>query len=157
MATNLVTGSVIFDFATYYNSKTEKIASPEEFVITPEIYTDFIQFVKGQDFKYESKTESELDNLLEVAKREKYYDISKDEFENLKLKLGHNLDQDLEHFKKEISELLADEIVSRYYYQKGAIKAALRDDSDVTKALDILHKPDGYAAIFDSGRIIKAN
>ncbi len=157
VATNLVTGSVIFDFATYYNSKTEKIASPEEFVITPEIYTDFIQFVKGQDFKYESKTESELDNLLEVAKREKYYDISKDEFENLKLKLGHNLDQDLEHFKKEISELLADEIVSRYYYQKGAIKAALRDDSDVTKALDILHKPDGYAAIFDSGRIIKAN
>ncbi|BBE17931.1 carboxy-terminal processing protease [Aquipluma nitroreducens] len=157
LATNLVTGSLIFDFATYYNSKTEKIASPEEFVITPEIYADFIQFVKGQDFKYESKTESELDNLLEVAKREKYYDISKDEFENLKLKLGHNLDQDLEHFKKEISELLADEIVSRYYYQKGAIKAALRDDSDVTKALDILHKPDGYAAIFDSGRIIKAN
>lgn len=157
VATNLVTGSLIFDFATYYNSKTEKIASPEEFVITPEIYTDFIQFVKGQDFKYESKTESELDNLLEVAKREKYYDISKDEFENLKLKLGHNLDQDLEHFKKEISELLADEIVSRYYYQKGAIKAALRDDSDVSKALDILHKPDGYAAIFDSGRIVKAN
>jgi len=157
VATNLVTGSLIFDFATYYNSKTEKIASPEEFVITPEIYADFIQFVKAQDFKYESKTESELDNLLEVAKREKYYDISKDEFENLKLKLGHNLDQDLEHFKKEISELLADEIVSRYYYQKGAIKAALRDDSDVSKALDILHKPDGYAAIFDSGRIIKAN
>lgn len=157
VATNLVTGSLIFDFATYYNSKTEKIATPEEFEITPEIYADFIQFVKGQDFKYESKTESELDNLLEVAKHEKYYDISKDEFEKLKIKLGHNLDQDMEHFKKEISELLADEIVSRYYYQKGAIKAGLRDDSDVKKALDILHKPDGYAAIFDSGRIIKAN
>lgn len=157
LTVNLVTGSVIFDFATYYNSKTEKIASPEEFVITPEIYADFIQFVKGRDFKYESKTESELDNLLEVAKREKYYDISKDEFDKLKSKLGHNLDQDMEHFKKEISELMADEIVSRYYYQKGAIKAALRDDSDVKKAIDILHKPEGYAAIFDSGRIIKAN
>jgi len=157
VATNLVTGSLIFDFATYYNSKTEKIATPEEFQITPEIYADFIQFVKGQDFKYESKTEAELDNLLDVAKREKYYDISKDEFEKLKLKLGHNLDQDMEHFKKEISELLADEIVSRYYYQKGAIKAALRDDSDIKKSLEILHKPDGYAAIFDAGRIIKAN
>jgi carboxyl-terminal processing protease len=157
VATNLVTGSVIFDYATVYNSKTEKIASPEEFEISPEIYADFIQFVKGKDFKYESKTESELDNLLEVAKREKYYDISKDEFEKLKLKLGHNLDQDMEHFKKEISELLTDEIVSRYYYQKGAIKAALRGDSDVNKAVEILHKPDGYAAIFDSGRIIKSN
>ena len=157
VATNLVTGSVIFDYATVYNSKTEKIASPEEFEISPEIYADFIQFVKGKDFKYESKTESELDNLLEVAKREKYYDISKDEFEKLKLKLGHNLDQDMEHFKKEISELLTDEIVSRYYYQKGAIKAALRGDSDVNKAMEILHKPDGYASIFNSGRIIKSN
>lgn len=157
LATNLVTGSVIFDYATYFSSKTDKISSPEEFIITPETYADFIKYVKDQDFKYESRTEAELENLLDVAKREKYYDISKDEFEKLKQKLGHNLDQDMEHFKKEISELLTDEIVSRYYYQKGAIKAALRDDSDISKALEILHKPDGYAAIFDPGRIIKAN
>jgi carboxyl-terminal processing protease len=157
IATNLITGSLIFDYATFYNSKNEKIAAPEDFQITPEIYADFIQFVKGQDFKYESKTETELNNLLEVAKREKYYDISKDEFSKLKQKIGHNLDQDMEHFKKEISELMSDEIVSRYYYQKGAIKASLRDDSDIEKALEVLHKPDGYAAIFNSGRIIKAN
>jgi len=154
---NLATQSKIFDFATYFNSKTEKISSPEDFTITPDVYADFIQFVKGQDFKYESKTEEELDQLLEVAKKEKYYDISKDEFETLKVKLGHNLDQDLEHFKAEISELLADEIVSRYYYQKGAIKAALRDDSDVKKALGIINTPESYASIFDKGRVIKAN
>jgi len=157
LAMNLVTQSKVFDFATYFNSKTEKIASPETFVLTPEIYADFIQFIKGQDFKYESKTEEELDKLLEIARKEKYYDLSKDEFEKLKVKLGHNLDQDLEHFKPEISELLSDELISRYYYQKGAIKAALRDDPDVTKALDILHKPADYAAIFDKGRVIKAN
>ena len=157
LSSNLAAQSVIFDFATYFNSKTEKIASPEEFTITPEIYADFIQFVKNQDFKYESKTEEQLDNLVDVAKREKYYDLSKDEFDKLKGMLGHNLDQDFEHFKKEISEMLVDEIVSRYYYQKGAIKSALRDDSDVSKALDVLHKPEGYAAIFDAGRIIKAN
>jgi carboxyl-terminal processing protease len=157
LSANLITQSLVFDYATYFNSKTEKAAVPEVFTITPEIYADFIQFIKKQDFKYESKTEEQLDKLLEVAKREKYYDLSKDEFETLKVKLGHNIDQDLEHFKKEISELMADEIISRYYYQKGAIKAALKDDQDVFKALEILHKPDGYAAIFDKGRIIKSN
>ena len=157
LAINLVGQSVIFDYATYFNSKTEKIAPPEEFSISPEVYTDFVQFVKGKDFKYESKTEEQLDKLLEVAQKEKYYDISKEEFEKLKQKLGHNIDQDLEHFKTEISELLTDEIVSRYYYQKGAIKSALRDDSDVKKAIDLLSKPDSYASIFDRGRIIKAN
>jgi len=157
LTVNLVTQSQIFDFATYFNSKTEKIATPDVFRITPEIYSDFSQFIKSRDFKYESKTEEELDKLIEVAKREKYFDISKDEFGNLKQKLGHNMDQDLEHFRTEISDLLADEIVSRYYYQKGAIKASLRDDSDITTALDLLSKPDGYAAIFDKGRVIKAN
>lgn len=157
IAMNLIAQSVIFDYATYFNSKTEKIASPDEFSITPEMYSDFIQYVKGQDFKYESKTEEQLEKLTDVAKREKYYDISKDEFEKLKVMLGHNLDQDLEHFKPEISELLTDEIISRYYYQKGAIKAALRDDADVKEALSILNKPDEYATIFDSGRIIKSN
>jgi len=157
LTTSLVSGSVIFDYATYFNSKTEKIPAADEFEITPEIYADFVKFVKEQDFKYESKTEEELDNLLEIAKREKYYDISKDEFDKLKSRLGHNLDQDLEHFKKEVSELLTDEIVSRYYYQKGAIKASLKEDMDIKKAVEILHKPDGYAAIFDAGRIIKAN
>ncbi|MFA5328944.1 MAG: S41 family peptidase [Prolixibacteraceae bacterium] len=157
VAINLVTQSLIFDYATYFNSKTEKIPAPDDFVITPEIYADFAQFVKNQDFKYESQTEEELDKLTEVAKHEKYYDISKDEFDKLRALLGHNLDQDLDHFKPEISELLSDEIVSRYYYQKGAIKAALRDDNDVKQALSILHKPAEYASIFDSGRIIKSN
>ncbi len=157
LAVNLVTQSKVFDYATVFNSKTEKIASPEEFTISNDVYADFIQFLKSQDFKYESKTEEELDQLLEVAKKEKYYDISKVEFDQLKAKLGHNIDQDMEHFKPEISELLADEIVSRYYYQKGAIKSALRDDSDVKKALDVINKPDVYAAIFDKGRVIKAN
>ena len=157
LTANLITQSIVFDYATYFNSKTEKVAVPEEFSITPDIYNDFVQFVKKQDFKYESKTEEEFDKLIEVAKREKYYDISKNETDALKAKIEHNIDQDLEHFKKEISELMTDEIVSRYYYQKGAIKAALKDDQDVDKALEILHKPDGYAAIFAAGRVIKAN
>ena len=156
LSANLITQSVVFDFATYFNSKTDKIASPETFEITPEIYSDFKQFVKKQDFKYESKSEEELKKLLEVAKKEKYYDISTNEFNALKAKLEHNMDQDLEHFKEEVSELMADEIVSRYYYQKGAIKAALTDDKDVDKALEMLQKPDGYASIFDAGRVIKA-
>jgi carboxyl-terminal processing protease len=157
LSANLITKSVVFDYATYFNSITEKVAAPEVFKITPEIYADFTQFVKKQDFKYESKTEEQLAKLLEIAKREKYYELSKNEFETLKDKLGHNIDQDLEHFKEEISELMADEIISRYYYQKGAIKASLMDDLDVEKALEILHKPDGYASIFDKGRIIKSN
>ena len=157
LSANLITQSVLFDYATYFTTKNDKVASPEEFTIAPEVYAEFTQFVKKQkDFKYESKTEEEFDKLLEIAKKEKYYDVSKDEFEALKVRLGHDIDKDLANFKEEVSELLTDEIISRYYYQKGAIKAALQDDDDIEKALEILHKPDGYASIFDAGRVIKA-
>jgi len=157
LSINLVTQSKVFDYATIFNNKTEKIAAPEEFIISPEIYSDFVQYIKGQDFNYDSKTEKELNQLIEVAKKEKYYDLAKNEFDQMKKTLSHNLDQDLEHFKPEISELLTDEIVSRYYYQKGAIKSALREDMDLKKALEVINKPEAYMAIFDKGREIKAN
>lgn len=157
LSANLITQSIVFNYATYFNSKTDKVAPPEEFTVTDEMYTDFMQYVKKQeDFKYESKTEEEFDKLMEIAKKEKYYEVSKDEFEALKVRLGHDIDKDLVNFKEEVSEILTDEIISRYYYQKGAIKAALKEDEDVEKALEILHTPDGYASIFDSGRVIKA-
>ena len=158
LSANLITQSVVFDYATYFSSKTDKVAIPEEFTITPQIYADFMEFVKKQkDFKYESKTEEEFDKLIDVAKKEKYYDLSEKEFLTLKAKLGHDIDKDLEHFKEEISTLLTDEIISRYYYQKGAIKATLKQDDDIEKALEILHTPQGYASIFDAGRVIKSN
>lgn len=157
LSANLITQSVVFDYATYFTSKNAKVAAPEEFAITPAMYAEFTEFVKKQkDFKYESKTEEEFDKLLEIAKKEKYYDVSKPEFEALKVKLGHDIDQDLENFKEEVSELLTDEIISRYYYQKGAIKAALKDDEDIEKALEILRTPASYASIFDAGRVIRS-
>ena len=157
LSVNLITKSLVFDYATQFSSKTASVAAPEEFEITLDMYDDFKKFVKQQDFEYESKTEEEFEKLMEVAKKEKYYDISTNEFNALKAKLGHNIDQDLEHFKEEVSELMTDEIISRYYYQKGAIKAALKNDEDVEKALEIFHKPEGYASIFDSGRVIRSN
>jgi len=38
----------------------------------------------------------------------------------------------------EISDLLADEIVSRYYYQRGRIENSFAKDAEITRALEIL-------------------
>ncbi len=156
---NLVVGLIsqfkIFDYATYFNNTRTTIAPAEEFTITPEIYADFAAFLKKDDFKYESETEEAMDELIKTAKREKYYDFSKDEFAKLQEKLGHNLDKDLEQFQDEVKELLTDEIISRYYYQKGAIKASLKDDKNIQKATEILKNQPEYAGIFKPGKEIK--
>ena len=51
--------------------------------------------------------------------------------------------------KKEISEYIASEIVSRYYYQKGRIQQDLKNDIDVKKAIQILTDIEEYNKILN--------
>ena len=53
--------------------------------------------------------------------------------------------------------MLEDEIVSRYYYQKGAIRASLKEDKGLQKAIEIVNNNDIYAGYFAPGIEISAN
>ena len=153
----LVSRFLIFDFATLFANSHESIAEPEEFKITDDIYADFITFVKEKGFEYESESQDIIKELVKTAKREKYYDTATNEFKALEEKLTPHLENDLKKFRAELSELLEDEIVSRYYYQKGAIRAAIDDDQVIEKALEILNDEDVYANCFKPGTVIKSN
>ena len=148
---------MIFDFATKFSNENESIASPEKFEISDDIYTQFSAFVKEKDLKYDSQSKDELEKLIKLAKREKYFGLAEAEFETLKAKLEPNLDKDLKEFKDEISELLEDEIISRYYYQKGAIRAAINDDKGIKKAIEELNSETAYATYFIPGTVISRN
>ena len=153
----LVTKFAVFDFATQFAAKNQTISQPEEFVITDALYNEFIAFVKSSNFVYDSDTEDALTELIKTAKTEKYYDIAGEEFKSLEAKLKPDLDKDLKLFRKEISELLKDEIVGRYFYQKGAIRATLKEDSDILKAREILNAQEVYAGYFKPGTVISPN
>ncbi len=155
LAYKLSSDFVIFDYATNFVIENEKIAPPEEFRITDEMYSNFVVFVEKKGFSYQSKTEEQLEELLETAKKERYYDTNKSEFDLLAKELKHDISQDLQTFSEDIKELLTDEIVSRYYHQKGAIKAAIKDDKGIARAVGLLKSNTEYAAIFTKGNIIK--
>jgi carboxyl-terminal processing protease len=150
----LITKFMIFDFATKFSNENATIASPEEFAITDEIYNQFISFVKQNDFMYESKSEAELNDLIEHAKKDKYYNLAQNEFEALKAKLAPDFEKDAIAFSDEIKEMIQDEIVSRYYYQKGAIRAAIHDDKGIKKAIEELNSETAYNGYFKSGIVI---
>ncbi len=153
----LITKYLIFDFATKFSTENATIASPEEYEVTDDTYKQFIAFVKGNNFVYESQSEEELNDLIEHAKKDKYYGLAEKEFEALKAKLAPNFDKDSEEFKAEVKELLQDEIVSRYYYQKGAIRAAISDDKGIKKAIEELNSETAYSGYFKQGKVISIN
>jgi carboxyl-terminal processing protease len=150
----LITRFLIFDFATQFSNQNESIAGPEEFEITDDIYAQFSAFVQETDFDYESQSEKLLENLIEKAKEEKYYELASDEFERIKERLEPQLDKDLTVFSSEIKSLLKNEIVSRYYYQKGAVRASIGEDNVIQKAIDELASPMTYNSYFEPGIII---
>ncbi len=147
LAFKLIHDNIIFDFATRFASAHTAIAPPDQFEISEEVYNQFHQYLLERKFSYESRSGQILKGLIETAKRERAYDETKAEFDALSKKLVINVDADLKKFRKEVCSVLADEIVTRYYYQKGAVIASFRDDADVAKAKLVLTNHSEYLSI----------
>lgn len=142
----LVRDNLIFDYATQYCLSHPTIPSAEKFEVTAADYNAFKEMVKKADFKYDQQSEKILKTLKEAAEFEGYMTEASDEFKALENKLQHNLDRDLDYFSKDIKKMIADEIVKRYYYQKGAIIEQLKDDEGLKAAIQILNDPEKYKA-----------
>lgn len=154
---SLVLKNHLFDYATQFCLRNEKISSPKEFKISDEEYSKFLEFLKDKDFDYSTKSEDNLKDLIKTAKREKYYSLAENEFNELKVKLAHDKNKDLETFKDEIKKLLAEEIISRYYFQKGRIEAVLTYDKDIQRAMEVLKDTTLYSSILNGTYVPEKN
>lgn len=153
ISVSLIVKYLIFDFATQYRSLHNSISTAKEFKVTDEIYNDFISFISNKEYDYSTKSEESLKELKSNSEKEKYYEDIKKEYLALESKMLHNKKEDLEKFKEEIKELLKQEIVSRYYFQKGRLEAYLSFDQEVNKALEILKDTTTYYGVL-KGNII---
>ena len=138
---------LFFDYATEYFYKHPSIASAKEFSLSDADFADFVKFLSGKDYDYTTKMETNMNDLVTNAKKEKYYDDIKDQVENLKKHINHNKEQDLQKNKAEIKEMLENQIVSRYYLEKGMQEAGFKHDKEVQAAVKVLNNPDEYAKI----------
>ena len=140
----LVRDNLIFDYATQYCLQHPTIAEPQAFEVTDADYQAFKDMVKKADFKYDQQSEKILKTLKEAAEFEGYMKDASAEFEALEKKLNHDLDRDLDYFSSDIKNMIASEIIKRYYYQRGGIIQQLKDDNDLKEALKVLGDPVKY-------------
>jgi carboxyl-terminal processing protease len=141
----LYTKNLIFDYVDRYQSTRPTIPPLTNFTFTE--YDEFREFVKSKDFTYKLRTEELLNNLIEIAKEEGYYEHSQDKFTALKEDLSHDIEKDLELFKDEITELISIEIAKRYYYQKGEIIEMLKRDKTSKEAVMLLKDKGMYETL----------
>ena len=140
----LMNEDMIFDYATQYCIKHPAIEQVADFKLTDADYAEFKALLKKRNFSYDRQSEAMLKNLKEIAEFEGYMEGAKDEFVALEKKLQHNLDLELDRFEKDIKPLLAEEIIKRHYFEKGAVQETLKEDKVLRKALEVLQRPEEY-------------
>jgi carboxyl-terminal processing protease len=141
---SLETKGLIFDYATQFKLKNPTIGSAKQFRLSDEEYTKFCKWLEDKEYDYETDTQKQFEELKKIAKEEKYFDQAAKEIEALKEVISHNKTHDLQNFKDEIKTELEDEIVTRYYYQKGKLEHSLSLDLEVKKAAEILKNSQLY-------------
>jgi len=138
---------IIFDYVTEYQKKHPSIPNIKEFTYTDADYEEFKAFVKSKDFTYKLFSESYLTSLKESLKEEGYAEYAEAEINALEAKLKHDIDTDLNLFKKEIVRSISIEIAKRYYYQTGMIIESLKFDDCKNEAIRLLNDSERYKKI----------
>lgn len=139
--------NLIFNYASDYKQTHATIAPAGEFQLTDAEYEAFKKLVIKDTFSYSTASEERLLKMKDIAIQEGYYEDSKAEYEALLAKVTPSKERDLDKFKEEIKQLLENEIVSRYYYQKGRAIDGFRYDLFVKKAKEVLKNQQQYNTI----------
>ena len=141
---HLYAKNLFFKYANKFYREHKSIKSPKDFKITDAIYEDFMQFVKDEGFTFTSESENEIKNLEKIAKAEGYLEEIQPILDQVVATIEVEKTKDLIDNRKEIEEMLETEIVSRYYYQKGRIIAALDNDPELEKAFEVILNQEEY-------------
>jgi carboxyl-terminal processing protease len=138
---------VLTDWGSTYYANHPTIPDVDEFEITDDDFEALKALAQERKFKYDRLSLKQLEELKKTAKFEGYYEEAQPEFEALEKKLEHNLSKEMDRYKKEIKQMMAVELMRRYYYQSGTIREAIIDDDDVKKASEILSDSEAYRKI----------
>jgi carboxyl-terminal processing protease len=147
LTATLVTSNIMFNYATEFARTHPSIGPARNYKLTDEEYAAFKSYVLKQEFTYSTASEEELMRMKKTAEEEGFYGDLKSEYDALLAKVTPSKERDLEKFKPEIMDLLANEIVSRYYYQNGRAEQAFQEDKDIKKAIEVLQNKKEYNTI----------
>lgn len=139
----------IFDFATQYVYKHQQPADARNFSLSDEDYQQFIAWMKDKNYSYKSYLEFGLQQFSEEAKKEKYYNELKSQIEHIQSRIAESKKNELVLYKDQIKMLLEEEIVSRYFLEKGGIETGFKHDQEVKKAIELLHNSAQYKKILN--------
>ncbi len=143
----LFSKNIFFNYATQYHANKKEIATADKFQLSDDEYALFKTYVLNAKLNYSTAAQNALKKLKLEAEKEGTFDDLKAEYENILLKISPDPAKDLDKYRIEIAEMLENEIVSRYYFQKGRTINSFEHDPAVIKAIQTALDNNSYNAI----------
>ena len=134
----------VFDFVNNIIDEISDSINPSTFEISDSMYRQFSNYILTQEIKYETASNRLLESLKEAAIKEELLKENMTIFVKLDSVFKTNIERDLDKYQEEIKFFLENEIISRKHFHSGRIEAALKYDSCVIKAQDILNTDSIY-------------
>lgn len=134
----------IFDYATKYAFDNDTLENHKQFVLDDAEYLNFIKFSNENGFTYKTRTEMLFDSLQKVAVSENINLENNAGLVQLQANLKSNKEKEWKVAEPIIRDMLQQEIVSRYFYQRGRIEYLLEHDMLIKEAIGVLKDQNRY-------------
>lgn len=144
---NLLQDGLIFEYASKYRGEHPDQPDFKTFRLSDAAYTKFTDWLKTQKFSYKSELENSAGELIKAAEEERYYPELEAQLNDLKKRIEAGKATDLVRFKREITEVLEQQIAFHYALSEGEAAVSLSRDKTVLEAIKILNEPSRYKAI----------
>jgi carboxyl-terminal processing protease len=147
VAEQLLNAGMIFEYASKYCGENPNQPDFKNFKLSDKDYQNFVSWVKENKFQYTTDLEKSTKDLIEAARKEKFYSEIETELERLNAKIQLNKSNDLLRFRPELSELLEDQIAFHYSLTQGQVEVSLHRDLEIQEAKKVLNDPALYKRI----------
>jgi carboxyl-terminal processing protease len=132
----------VFDYANRYRNTHASIDNSKKFTFTDADYADFVKFLDGKNYSYNTASEKVLASLKTEATKEKQFGEIQTEYDALKAKMAASKKNDLQLHKDEIKQVLENEIAGRFYFEKGRYEANFKYDKELAQAVKVMQDKD---------------
>ena len=144
VAASMASDGLIFEYATRYCAENPAPASLQSFHLGDKDYEKFLEFLKAEKFTYATVLEKNTNQLIEVAKEERYYTEMESQLSGLKNKVEALKATDLMRFKGEIVEMLEEQIGFHYGLNEVQAAVSIHRDQTILEARKLLNDGGTY-------------
>jgi carboxyl-terminal processing protease len=148
----LLRSDAIFNFASDYYYDNPAIAGPETYVFKDEEFDQFISFLQEGNSNFKTKSESKFEAAFELSEKEDLSEGIQSSYKALSKQLEQKKFAELNKNRENIKEMLSNEIINRYYFEKGEYQNHIEFSPFIKEAISVLENEDQYSRILANGK-----